>query len=336
MPAVREPTFGIDQGSRLLLHNLNLSKSDVLRQAGLPEDLLDRSETVRLTTREFFALWSAIEASASTETLPITLVENITAEMFSPCLFAELCSPNLRVSIGRLDAYKRLTMPMGLTLTEDAEQSRVEVRWLLAEVPPPASLIAAELAYIVHVARMATRARIEPISLEIQRPLTPEAAYADWMGVSPTVSHRNALTFRAADMELPFLTHNSGMWNVFEGDLKRRLADLDRDSTVTERLRAVLLEALPSGRGTLDSAASMLGLSARTLQRRLRQEGTAFKEVLRQTRRNLAQYYLTQTSLSASHIGFLLGFDDPSSFFRAYSAWTGTTPESTRRMLPPA
>ncbi len=136
-------------------------------------------------------------------------------------------------------------------------------------------------------------------------------------------------------MELPFLTQNAGLWNIFEGELKRRLADLDRESTLTERARAALLEGLPSGRGTLEGIAMLLGLSGRTLQRRLRQEGTAFKDILRETRRALAQYYLTQTDLNSSHIGFLLGFDDPGSFSRAYGIWTGTTPESTRRRLAP-
>lgn len=332
MSAPRERAFGIDQSLTLMLHNLGVSKSDVLRRAGQPEDLLDRSEPVRLPTAQFFALWSAVEDAASVETFPLKVVESISPETFAPCLFAELCSPNLRVSLGRLDAYKRLTMPMSLRLSEAEGGCVVEVLWLLADTPPPASLIVAELAYIVHVARIATRQRVTPAAVETQRPLSPAEPYAAWMGVPLAVSHRNALTFRAEDMERPFLTHNAGLWNVFEGDLRRRLADLDRESTLAERVRAALLEALPSGRGTLDGVASALGLSGRTLQRRLRQEGTAFKEVLRQTRHSLARYYLTQTSLSASHIGFLLGFDDPGSFFRAYSAWTGTTPESTRRL----
>lgn len=332
MTAPREATFGIDHSASLLLHNLNLPKSDVLRRAGLPEDLLDREETVRLPTASFFALWAAIDASVTVEAFPLHIVEGFSAEVFSPCLFAELCSPNLRVSLDRLDTYKRLTMPMALHVTDEEGACQVEVRWLLADTPPPASLIVAELAYIVHVARIATRQRIEPLAVETQRPLVPIETYAAWMGVTPTVSHRNALTFRASDVREPFLTHNAGMWRVFEGDLRRRLADLDKQSTLTERTRAVLLEALPSGRGSLDGVAKMLGLSGRTLQRRLRQEGTSFKEVLQQTRRSLAKHYLTQTNVSASHISFLLGFDNPTSFFRAYNAWTGTTPESTRRV----
>lgn len=71
-------------------------------------------------------------------------------------------------------------------------------------------------------------------------------------------------------------------------------------------------------------------MSGRTLQRRLEEEGDSFRSVVNRPREDLAKHCLAQTRLSASEIGFLLGFEDPNSCFRAFNDWTGKTPEALR------
>jgi AraC-like DNA-binding protein len=120
------------------------------------------------------------------------------------------------------------------------------------------------------------------------------------------------------------------MWNVFEPDLRRRLSELEDTATMGERVSALLLELLPSGEASIEAVASRLAISKRTLQRRLEEENENFRGLVTRTREHLAQYYLTQTKLSSGEIAFLLGFDDPNSFFRAFHEWTGKTPETVR------
>ena len=78
--------------------------------------------------------------------------------------------------------------------------------------------------------------------------------------------------------------------------------------------------------------ARKLALSKRTLQRRLHRENTTFQEILNSTREDLARHYLARTSLSGAEISYLLGFEDPNSFFRAFHTWTGQTTEQVRVM----
>ena len=120
------------------------------------------------------------------------------------------------------------------------------------------------------------------------------------------------------------------MWDTFEPELRRRLTRLDASAPLDERIRSVLLEGLPSGEASVDVTARRLGLSSRTLQRRLKQEGTSYKEVVRQTREKLARHYVTNTKLAYAEISFLIGFEEPGSFFRTIREWTGQTPESLR------
>ena len=76
--------------------------------------------------------------------------------------------------------------------------------------------------------------------------------------------------------------------------------------------------------------AKRLAVSTRTLQRRLGDEGTSFQRELNGLREELARHYLTTSHYSSGEISFLLGYDDPNSFIRAFHAWTGLTPERAR------
>ena len=80
----------------------------------------------------------------------------------------------------------------------------------------------------------------------------------------------------------------------------------------------------------MEDIARKLGASKRTLQRQLRNEQTTFQAVLDKTREELALHYLRKTKLTGSEISYLLGFQDPNSFFRAFHNWTGQTTEQAR------
>lgn len=138
------------------------------------------------------------------------------------------------------------------------------------------------------------------------------------------------ITFSSTDSLRPFLTASDGMWKIFEPELRRRLSELDEKASITERVRALLLELLPGNSAGVDVVAGRLAMSRRTLQRRLEEEGESFRSLLNGTREKLARHYLKSTSMPAGEIAFLLGFDDPNSFYRAFHEWTGQTPDSVR------
>ena len=80
----------------------------------------------------------------------------------------------------------------------------------------------------------------------------------------------------------------------------------------------------------MGAVARDLAMSTRTLQRRLRAEGTTFQRTLNATRQSLALHYLAESDLSAGEISFLLGYEDTRSFYRAFHAWSGQTPKLAR------
>jgi AraC-like DNA-binding protein len=128
----------------------------------------------------------------------------------------------------------------------------------------------------------------------------------------------------------PFLTANLTMWEAFEPSLRKRLSALDEQASTTERVRSVLLEMLPAGMGSVDAVAQRLALSKRSLQRHLGDEGLSFQDVLNKVRQELAQHYLTNSTISPGEISWLLGFQESNSFIRAFRSWTGKTPGAYR------
>jgi AraC-like DNA-binding protein len=199
---------------------------------------------------------------------------------------------------------------------------------------PPRVLMAFKLVFFVQLARLATRSPVQPLRIGWPSPdlSAPDArAYATWFGVPVEDLPLPTVVFAAEDAKRPFLTANHGMWKFFEPALRQRLDDLEKHASTVERLRSALLEALPAGEVSMPAVCRKLGVSTRTLQRRLQEEGSSFQQTLDALRNSLAHHYLHNSSLSGTEISFLLGFEDPNSFVRAFQTWTGSTPQAVRQ-----
>jgi len=322
--------FPLEPGWQVVLKDLGVRPADVLIRAGLPADLFGR-EGVRLSTEAYFRLWEGLEAEVDDPLFPLALGEVIRSESFMPPIFAACCSPNFAIAAERLSKYKRLIAPMALDISETGGTFELSFRWLDATVVPPQSLATVEMVFITRLIRMATRENIRALRVVLSRPPGRVAEYKAFFGVEVTAGDAHSIMFSMTDVYRPFLTANQGMWKIFEPDLRRRLAELDESASTVERVRSALLEALPSGQSSMELVSAKLGMSKRTLQRRLRGEGATYQGVLNTTREELSKHYLSSTALSCAEISFLVGFDDPNSFFRAFHMWTGDTPERVRQ-----
>lgn len=91
-----------------------------------------------------------------------------------------------------------------------------------------------------------------------------------------------------------------------------------------------LTPLLPHGQGRLSEVATRLGVSVRTLERRLAEEGVSFLDVLDNLRFELAKRYLQEPNLPISEIAWLLGYADPSAFTHSFRRWSGKSPTELR------
>jgi AraC-like DNA-binding protein len=118
---------------------------------------------------------------------------------------------------------------------------------------------------------------------------------------------------------------------VLDRYAQQRLAELPRVVDLVDELRQRIRQAL---RGTVPDAATLarqMGMSTRTLSRRLHEHGLTYQEVVDEARRELALRHLLNKDLKVLEVAFLLGFSEVSTFYRAFRRWTGTTPAAYRR-----
>ena len=327
----RANKFIISPTWALMLSDMGIDVNLALQYAKLPADFFHQ-DNASLSPAGYFQLWLGIEKAAGEKDIPLLLAKHMTVETFDAPFFAAICSNNLNMALNRLKQYKPLIGPMLLGLKETVESTQVTISCYGYTGKLPACLGLTEAVFFTQLARLATREYIRPKEVLMAQLPADVKAYEDYFGCKVKQGKEYTLTFTAEDANLPFLTRNAAMWEFFEAKLNQKLADLDTNASTVDRVRAVLFEALPGGQSSIEYVASNLAMSKRSLQRKLTAEAESFQSVLQAVRGDLADHYLERSEMSLGEISFLLGFQEPNSFIRAYSAWKGISPGSFRDM----
>jgi AraC-like DNA-binding protein len=139
------------------------------------------------------------------------------------------------------------------------------------------------------------------------------------------------IRFPADLLLVPVPTADPNLSAVLDRHVHELLARLPTSLRFSDRVRRTLLEAFREGSPTLSRLAKRLGVSERTLQRRLKQEGTSLQGLIEDVRHELSLEYLRDLSLSVADVGLRLGYSSLAAFSRAFRRWTGVSPAARRR-----
>ena len=189
------------------------------------------------------------------------------------------------------------------------------------------------LVTIMRICRQITETRLAPRHLRFRhnRDAIPEE-FRTFFGTEVEFgTGADEIVFPANVASLPVVKRDN-----YLNDLLRRYADdaLAARPRHPGRFRSAvedtLPQLLPHGKARSSEVARQLGMSPRTLARRLNAEGVAFADILDQLRSALAQRYLSERDLPVSEISWLLGYSEVSSFTHAFKRWTGKTPRQFR------
>lgn len=139
------------------------------------------------------------------------------------------------------------------------------------------------------------------------------------------------ITFPASAGRLPIVHADPYLNKLLVKYCEEALAHRARGhESMRVRVEDAMVPLLPHARARATEIARRLGLSQRTLTRRLRSEGLSFSEVLCALRLELANRYLAEQELSISRIAWLLGYQNVAAFSHAFKRWTGRTPSQAR------
>ncbi len=178
----------------------------------------------------------------------------------------------------------------------------------------------------------ATEVRAERIEIEFDAP--GYAAEYSELSTQPVVftATTNQLRLNRHTLSLRNPQHCPSTWAHLLQLCENELEQLTRTRSLRERITRLLGPLLSGGREPdLEEIAARLKLPAWTLRRKLAEEGTGFRSLLNDTRRDLAMTYIRDTELAFGEIAYLLGFASAEAFQRAFKRWTGQTPGEFRR-----
>lgn len=130
----------------------------------------------------------------------------------------------------------------------------------------------------------------------------------------------------------PLVLRDERMRESLEAHAERILREQESGAgQLRIKVREVVARQLRGGDPSVQATARSLGLTSRTLQRRLSDDGVSYQALVDEVRAELAGRYLDSEGLSVTEVAFLLGYSEASAFARAYKRWTGKSPTEARR-----
>lgn len=312
---------------------IGLTPAAVLRKARVPATVYDSKKNL-VTTAQFFALWRAVGELSSDPAAGLNIATQLEVGNRPPSSMAAYYARDYRDALTRLARFKHLCSPEEIQMTMSKDECLIEPVWLFAREDAPPLWTDAAFASFVELGRRGTGHQVNAKRVELMRHAEATGVHEAYFQCTVEFgARRNMLVLHAADLDRPFATYNAELLEMLDPQLIYALEERRARKSTGEQVKWILKRLLSGARPEIAAVARELGLSDRTLQRRIVEEGTSFRQLLVEARRELAREYLNRPEIAVEEVAYLLGYEDSNSFYRAFRAWEGTTPTHWRSGL---
>jgi AraC-like DNA-binding protein len=308
-----------------------LDAEALLRSAGLNGDALDPAQ--RVPSGEHYSLWERIMRELQSSGFPIRYASTIRADDYGVFGLALKTAPHLAATWQRAIKYSMMmTNSSWLDLREDRDVVQLLFRREGQRDLGMRCANEAALGEIVAVSREISGFDVVPrrVCFRHKKPHDIREHERFFRCKVEFLQEVDAVELDASILQLPTIKADEGLSQFVLDHLERASRTLSDVHDLQRSLKRVVCNALPSGAPNMTATAKQLGMSKRTLQRRLAENGTTFQSFVERTRQELASSLLRQTPQPLQEIAFLLGFSEQSAFQRAFKRWTGNTPAEYR------
>jgi AraC-like DNA-binding protein len=315
---------------------LGAPEDPAVRRAGLTAELVAHPES-RLSVRSQVTLLDETAKALKDDWLGFTLARDFDPREIGLLYYVMASSKNLGDALKRVARYSKITNEA--LVFKYQEGNSVSINLSYSGVPRHTDRHQVEFCMFaaLRICRVLTGRNLVPqqFSIAHYRSEAP-AEIAVFVGSEVdfgTDTDEFVLNIEARDLPLIHADNylNDLLLKYCEALQARRRSD---PSQLRTRVENVISSLLPHGRVHMDDVARSLGMSERTLARKLSDDGLNFTEIFQQLRHDLASDYLKYPNLHVAKIAWLLGFQDVSAFTHTFKRWTGRTPGQMRTTAP--
>jgi AraC-like DNA-binding protein len=309
-------------------------------QARIPQELVSTevlgNPDGRVRAEHVVKVWEYLPVALADEYFGLTLAQLAAGAPLSVGWWVVWSSPTLGDGLAQAIRFQRLLH----------DQARSELLWTNREgiyrhqvgaLPARAPRHAIEFGFasFVRFARRATGKELVPSRVSFQH-AAPRELTQHRSVFGPNLRfdcETDELAYELSALALPLLTADASLQEVVASHARGLLEKFPEPQELEARLESAICEALRQDRLSLEHVARQLGVPPRTLQRRLKREGTSFAKKTDSVRHELAERYLRDRRLGLEEVALLLGFSDVSAFYRAFVRWSGQSPSRFRETV---
>lgn len=306
---------------------------DLIRELGLPVDgPIDPTQMVSSAAYYgFFA--ELVDRDPDGLVLPLRIGAAMRSDEYGAFGLAWKSAPTLRGSFTRAERYGHV---LGSAETYALEKTEEGFLFNLEKAGDGSRgmLLSneASMSAVTTISEEVSASRFVPMAIYFKHaPLGNTSVYESYFGCPVHFeSGRDAMLVSNESIDTPNKLGDESIARFFDQHLELQLNSLKGDTELQQQVRRAVANVLSEGVPKLSRIASELKMGARTLQRRLSEQGYSFQTIVDMAQKDLAQRLLRETDYSLAEVAFLTGFAEQSGFTRAFKRWAGQTPRSYR------
>lgn len=316
-----------------LLQAQGLDVTTLLAKAGISLPPLSCAST-RVPTERVSLFWDLVVEHSGKPDIALEIAPRRPLPYFDALAYAMLSSSSLLYGLERLERYLSIVSSAAeAQLHSIGNKICLEFRLFGGPRKVPRQRYEFDMICLLELFRWTMDSSLSSTVVELAQtsPRNPQR----YLEAFQCAVHFNTTSYRfifdkeQASQAVP--TSNPALASLHDHFLEKCLAQLD-DAKETQRVRELVIRLLPEGEPQRSRIAHLLSISETTLQRHLQTEGTSYQQVLDNVRKELASNYIRQQRLELIEIACLLGFNNQSSFSRAFRRWFNASPREYRRI----
>jgi AraC-like DNA-binding protein len=323
--AVRAVVAGVEDAG--------VTRERFLADAGLPARAIDDG-AVRMSWRDYLRVIRTALHSSGDPALGLHMGERASTSWFDVIGHLAQHSTDLRSALGACVRYSRLaTDGPRLALTEEGELAVVRLTHLQGDAPEVRFICEFALtALLLHLILRYAERGVQPTRVCFAHAAPAHhAEYRRIFGGRERFGQSDTgIAFERSWLDRKQLHHSPELHELLRSRAELLLSRLDTDASATERVRRWLGSHDLQNKPSMEEIARSLGMSGRSLRRRLTEEGTHFSELVEAARALGAQRMLEDPRFSVQEAAYALGFSTHAAFTRAFKRWTGKSPSAYR------